>query len=519
MTLAGNVDALAARLADEFVAVRGELVDASLGGVLDCSGMTLASQVNAATVGLPTGTRVLLGPHGSGAELGVDETLILRPGLHYEGNGGRERLTRLKATAGFPAGQPLVAAAGYLANAALCDNPVVVRGIDIDCDGKVGSDGLVVFHFWSLFEDVQVHNCTGNGTLSATAAIRLANRGINGTTVTGNSHSENVLHDIRINACASGASYIVQESYSSAGNGGSANQDGHLVGVWFAGSGALGGGRGLDFARAAGWTFRDIHMYGIGDDGAKLLACFATDLDGWYIENYGQNDTAADNYHGLQMELLRGRGSTISNVKISSGQVDSPAANQLMNYAIKAGASQAAMISIVGCGSYLNRTAAPTVRKTQAWRLGESGDTGTLTVNMAGCVTDPLDGWLSPARYVRSASVTLTETPGGVRTQAYSATPSVDPQLVGDRVKMTATGDITSYGVSTTNARDGQVLHLIVFASGATRAVTFASAIRTSTNITRGPYSIASGQLLRAAVEYSSDAAAWVLTAATVSAT
>src|SRR5690606_25691714 len=144
---------LAARIAEEINTVRGEIgslpVGGGVGGVLDCSGMATASEINAATATAPTGTTVWLGARPSGAELQVDETLILRPSMALVGAGGRERLTRLLATAGFPAGDPVVAAEGYLENATLCDSPVVVRGIDIDCGGKAGSDGLVVFHFWS----------------------------------------------------------------------------------------------------------------------------------------------------------------------------------------------------------------------------------------------------------------------------------------------------------------------------------------------------------------------------------
>lgn len=525
MSLVGEVTALAERVAEEFNAVRGELSD-PLGGVIDCSSMTLASEVNAATLGAPASTRVLLGPHGSGTELGVDETLILRPNLRYEGPGGRSRLCRLKATAGFPAGQPLVAAAGYLTNETLCDSPVVLRGVDIDADGKVGSDGLVVFHFWSTFEDIQIHNVTGNGTLSATAAIRIANRGIDGTTVTTNSHSENVFRDIRINAPAAGASNIVQESYSSGaapgGNGGAANQDGHLVGAWFAGGTGTGSGRGLDFARAAGWTFRDIHMYGIGDDAARLLACYATDISGLYVENYGVNDTAADSYNGLQMEFLRGRGSTLSNVKISSSQPESPAATRFTNYHLRAGGSQVnAMVTLSSCTSNLNKTTAPTSRKTQAWRYGESGDTGrSLYVKAAACQTDPLDGWMSPTRFVHATTVVLDEPASTiVRTQTFSATPTIDPTIDGNVIDMTATADITALAVSTTGAVNGQQLRVRVLASGATRAVTVASAVRTTTGVTRGPYSVPTGELVELGFEYSTLTAAWHIVGALVTAT
>src|SRR5690606_7418971 len=194
------------------------------------------------------------------------------------------------------------------------------------------------------------------------------------TTLFRSSHSENVLRQIRINGSANGATGIVQESFTSDGNNGQANQDGHIQGLWIANDGAVNGGRGLDFARAAGWTFRDVHMYGAGDDAARMYACYATDLDGWYIENYGNNDAQGDNYAGVQMELLSGRGCSLSNVKVTSNQVDQPNAGNLRNLIFRAGVWQTACVTIVGCLSGLYSTSAPTCKTTRACRFGGSGD-------------------------------------------------------------------------------------------------------------------------------------------------
>ena len=106
----------------------------------------------------------------------------------------------------------------------------------------------------------------------------------------------------------------------------------------------------------------------------------------------------------------------------------------------------------------------------------------------------------------------------GTRTVSYAATITIDPTVTGDRINITATGNITSLGFSTTGAGDGQVLQLVVLASTANRTVTFASAVRTSTGVTRGPYTITAGQILRAAVEYSTLTNAWALVGATTTA-
>jgi hypothetical protein len=106
-----------------------------------------------------------------------------------------------------------------------------------------------------------------------------------------------------------------------------------------------------------------------------------------------------------------------------------------------------------------------------------------------------------------------------VRDHTFSATPTVDPAVVGNNVTITATADITALAVSTTGATNRQGLEIVVLGSGGTRAVTIASAIRTSTGLTRGPYSIATGQIGIFLVRYYTSASAWVLVAAAVSAT
>jgi hypothetical protein len=106
-----------------------------------------------------------------------------------------------------------------------------------------------------------------------------------------------------------------------------------------------------------------------------------------------------------------------------------------------------------------------------------------------------------------------------VRTVTYSATPTIDPTVSGTNVSITATGDITTLAVSTTGAVNRQGLEIAVLGSGGARSVTFASAIRTSTGVSRGPHSIASGEVGIFLVRYYSLVSAWVLVAATVSAT
>jgi hypothetical protein len=118
----------------------------------------------------------------------------------------------------------------------------------------------------------------------------------------------------------------------------------------------------------------------------------------------------------------------------------------------------------------------------------------------------------------RVPAAQMPRVPSTVRTVTYSATPTVDPTTDGNLVSITATGNITSLAVSTTGAVNRQALEIAVLGSGGTRTVTFASAIRTSTGVTRGPHSVASGEVGIFLVKYYTLVSAWVLVAATVSA-
>lgn len=105
-----------------------------------------------------------------------------------------------------------------------------------------------------------------------------------------------------------------------------------------------------------------------------------------------------------------------------------------------------------------------------------------------------------------------------VRTVTFSATPTLDPTTAGNYVQITATGDITSLDVTPTGATDRQKLEVAVLASLADRSVTVAAAVRTSTGVTRGPYTIPSTEAGVFLFEYVALVSDWVLVSAFVTA-
>jgi hypothetical protein len=142
---------------------------------------------------------------------------------------------------------------------------------------------------------------------------------------------------------------------------------------------------------------------------------------------------------------------------------------------------------------------------------GPKGDPGTPAPTVHSHDAADLTGVLAAARMPAVTSV--------VRSQAFATSLSVNPAVQGNYIDITATADITSLTAVTTGAGNRQTIELCILASAAARNVTFATAIRTSTGITRGPYAIPSGQILIAALKFSTLTGAWTLVAATVSAT
>lgn len=71
--------------------------------------------------------------------------------------------------------------------------------------------------------------------------------------------------------------------------------------------------------------------------------------------------------------------------------------------------------------------------------------------------------------------------------------------------------------IAPTGGVDGQVVKVNAYANGDDRVFLFGSAIKLSSGLTSLEFNIPAGEVLIAAIEYSSDVAAWVLTAATVS--
>jgi hypothetical protein len=123
-----------------------------------------------------------------------------------------------------------------------------------------------------------------------------------------------------------------------------------------------------------------------------------------------------------------------------------------------------------------------------------------------------------PASEVISGQFTSDRLPSvlsSVRTGSGAGNLATDAALVGNNRNFTATGDVAVQ--APTSGVDRQVIQYALLASGGSRTISFAAAIRRPGDLV-GSFSVPSGQLMRFSLEYSALISAWVLTAVLITA-
>jgi parallel beta-helix repeat protein len=479
----------------------------SPGGVIDCSAMTTAAEVNAAANPATAGPNatIWLGPRDT--PLDVTEPLIVHGGQTWLGAGGRELHTTVRAAVGLGAGLPIMCSEGWFNDADDADEPIIVRGIRFDLNGLTDRCGLIVYNFWSWVDDCQFSDADGD------CANLLVTDSSRDGSASANSHSENRFTALRFDGSFNGARHL----YSVTTNGLS-NQDGHLADSFFAGS----DGPAIHITRAAGWTVENNHLYGCGDNAIYLQNCYATKVINNYIEDFGRNNvtTGPTNgyYSAIGASILDGKPSIIALNTVSLVEPDDPVAwNRATCIGVRAGTGQLdARITLVG-NTIAADGATGVVTNSEAFRIGEGGDTGRLlSVTWAGNQITPRAQFASVI--FRSNSTTrIVRDPPWVR--SYSGVIGAITLDAGfeSLQNFTCVGDVT-VSPPTTLVVDRDVLRLAFLAFGGDSDIEFASSILTSTGLGLS-YTVPAGEVLLAAVEYSVLVGAWVLTAATVSAT
>jgi hypothetical protein len=480
------------------------------GGWVDCSAMSTAAAINAAAAAAPAGSTIWLGPRPSSAPLVVTEPLIYQERQRWLGAGGRSGLTIVKAGAGLASGLPIMAATGWYNNAGDADEAVVIEGIKFDLDSLTGRHGLIVYNFWSTFRDLHFVGAAG----STAKCLLITDKTRNGSTISSNSHSENTFEQLRFDNTTGGAGHFYQESLNS-----NSNQDGHLVDSFFSGC----SGTAVLMGRAAGWTIENNHFYGTRHDAISANACYATKIQNNYIEDFGVENTSAapqnGYYSGITAVILNGKPSIISGNTVSINEPATIAWVRATCIAVRPGSGQLLAKAVITDNAVAISNNTPVGTGSEGFRIGEGGDTGRqLEFSMAGNLISPRAAFASQ---IFKHNTTCRQMKEPLQTRSYTAvtgTITLDNQY--EMIQnFTCTGNVTvDPPASSVHARDGEPMQLRFLASGAQRTITFNASMRLSTGIASRSFIVPSGEILAAAIEWSSLVTDYIITAATISA-
>lgn len=438
----------------------------------------------------------------------------------YRGVGGRAQCSILKAAASVSGGA-LAAADGWYSSAAVCDSPIMVDGLQFDTSSVANLHGLVVYNFWSTFRDLQFVNLSG----TSAHGLHVTDKGRNGSTVTSNSHSENVYENLRFYDHRSGAEAFYAES-----NNGISNQDGHLRNSFFAGI----GGHAIHIGRIAGWSVVDNHLYGIGKNGIYgENGGYATKIQDNYIEDFGNENSASGYYNGIALTMLDTRGSKVSGNTVSlrpphdliTDALLTPAAQRWTAIYVQAGWGQQSVRVAVTDNVITWADVAPASNfYTRCWAMdldcngsgGQSPGPAKLQVEYAGNLIDPTPGWVKRWNVHANSTVTL-DYRKGAQAVAGGLALALNCETMYSTVTWTPTTGTAaiSVGLPTGADQDGDTFSLTVVAGVTARTLTFNASYGLLAGIT-AVQSIPANKKLRALLRYSTADASWTVEAAAV---
>ena len=265
--------------------------NASYYGVSTANTGAQNSTAIAAAIAACSSGDTLVFPGEAGATIEIASPITLKPRVRYvfsSGYGMTEGVV-VKAASGFSGKAMIQSAVLASTSQTVCDEPVVVEAPTLHGNKSVNTSGtyvgIALCGYWSQITDPYVHDMPSHDIL-------LTDKRWDGGVVT-NSCSENQI--IRPKLDGSKGDPVKVESWN-----GASNMDGHLLDGWLSNF----AGNGIEMDRAAGWTIRNNHLYGVGKTAIALHKCYATKVTHNYVEDFGAENAAGGYYAGISADLL-----------------------------------------------------------------------------------------------------------------------------------------------------------------------------------------------------------------------
>lgn len=158
-----------------------------------------------------------------------------------------------------------------------------------------GTNALVIRSWLTVIEDLQVENAPGDG-------IQITNLSKNGVALQNSQVNGRVSNCFVTNSGGIGIHVV---------DTGNSVTDWDLLDSWVANSGQS----AIYMDNAAGWKVRGNHLYGVQQHALFANNCFATAIDGNYIEDFGASGNG-NTWYGIACTVQGGAASVISGNKV-----------------------------------------------------------------------------------------------------------------------------------------------------------------------------------------------------------
>jgi hypothetical protein len=196
----------------------------------------------------------------------LDATIILLGDRTYEGDSRTGTILRQANGINLPA---LVASDSWNNDWTYTGDPIRIAQLTLDGNrsANTGSNALVIRSWLTVIEDLQVENASADG-------IQITNLSKNGVALKTSQVNGHISNVFVTNSGGSGIHVV---------DTGNSVTDWSLLDSWVASSGKS----AIYMDNAAGWTVRGNHLYGIQQHAIFANSCWATAIDGNYIEDFG----------------------------------------------------------------------------------------------------------------------------------------------------------------------------------------------------------------------------------------
>ena len=220
-----------------------------------------AARLNSAIANSHSGDHIQI--HG---QCLLDATIVLLGDRSYEGDSRTGTVLHQASGANLAA---LVASDSWSNDWAYTGDPIRIAQLTLDGNrsANTGTNALVIRSWLTVIEDLQVENAPADG-------IQITNLSKNGVALQTSQVNGHISNVFVTNSGGTGVHVV---------DTGNSVTDWSLLDSWVATSGQS----AIYMDNAAGWTVRGNHVYGIQQHAIFANSCWATAIDGNYIEDFG----------------------------------------------------------------------------------------------------------------------------------------------------------------------------------------------------------------------------------------